>query len=126
MSEMNAVIGYMPDAAARALASGKLQGEAIQIRLERGSDEMHVKVAPKDIAGVLLGASKKGETGVQVFLNEKASVETVSRGFASDLALRPIKDLTFFPFRPPLVSIFANPALIKQLVDAQRQQLTKP
>jgi hypothetical protein len=67
-----------------------------------------------------VGSSSKGETGVQVFLNDKAKVETVSRGVASELFLRTIKDLTFYPYRPPLVSIYANPGLIKQLVQAQQ------
>jgi hypothetical protein len=125
MAEVTAVIGYMPDAEAKALASGKGQKDAVQVRLERGSDEMHVRIAAKDIAGTLLGASKKGETAVQVFLRDKAGVETVSRGIASDLLLRPIKDLTFVNWRPPLVSIFASPQLIKQLVDLQRQELLK-
>jgi hypothetical protein len=125
MAEVNAVIGYMPDDAAKALASAKQPSGAVEVRLERGRDDMHVKIDAKDVAGVLLGASQKGETGVQVFLRDKASVETVARGFASDLVLRPIKDLTLFPYRPPLVSIFASPTLIKQLVDLQRQELTK-
>jgi hypothetical protein len=120
MTEMNAVVGYLPDAAAKALASAKQYTEPVQVRLERGSDEMHVRINPRDVAGVLLGASTKGETSVQVFLNDKAAVETVSRGFASDLFLKTVKDLTFYPYRPPLVSIFASPQLIKQLVQAQQ------
>ena len=124
MAEVTAVIGYMPDAQAKALASGKGK-EAVQIRLERGSDDVHVRIAAKDIAGTLLGASKKGETAVQVFLRDKAAVETVNRGIASDLLLRPIRDLTFINWRPPLVSIFASPQLINQLVAAQQAELLK-
>ena len=123
MPEVTAVIGYMPDAQAKSLAAGKEAKEAVQVRLERGSDDMHVRIAAKDIAGTLLGASKKGETAVQIFLRDKAAVETVTRGIASDLLLRPIRDLTFINWRPPLVSIFASPQLIKQLVDLQRQEL---
>ena len=125
MAEVTAVIGYMPDAQARALAAGKEAKDAVQVRLERGSDEMHVRIAAKDIAGTLLGASKKGETAVQVFLRDKAAVETVTRGIATDMLLRPIKDLSLVLSRPPLVSIFASPQLIKQLVDLQRQELLK-
>jgi len=125
MAEVTAVIGYLPDADAKALASGKDAKPTIEVRLERGNDEMHVRVAAKDIAGTLLGASKKGETAVQIFLRDKAAVETVTRGIASDLLLRPIKDLNLVPFRPPIVSIFAHPRLIQQLVDAQRQELLK-
>ena len=125
MAEVTAVIGYMPDAEAKALASGKGKNDAVHVRLERGSDEMHVRIAAKDIAGTLLGASKKGETAVQIFLRDKAGVETVTRGIASDLLLRPIRDLSLVLSRPPLVSIFASPQLINQLVAAQQQELLK-
>src|ERR1041384_2349135 len=125
MAEVTAVVCYMPDADAKALASAKEPKAQILVRVERGSDEMHVRIDPKDVAGTLLGASKKGETAVQVFLRDKAGVETVSRGIASDLLLRPIKDLSLVLGRPPLVSIFASPQLIKQLVDLQRQELLK-
>src|SRR5262245_62107197 len=119
MPEVNAVIGYLPDAAAKALAAGKTKGP-VEVRLEPGS-ELYVRIDPKDIAGTLLGASKKGETGVQVFLNDKAKVETVSRGLAADFRLRPIKDLTIGPLRPPIVAIYANPQLIKDLVSRANQ-----
>ena len=124
MAEVTAVIGYMPDAEARALAAGKGK-EAVQLRLERGSDDMHVRIAAKDIAGTLLGASKKGETAVQVFLRDKAGVETVHRSVASDLLLRPIKDLSLVLNRGVIVSIFATPQLINQLVAAQQAELVK-
>jgi len=123
MPEMNAVIGYLPDAAARALAGSKKPGGPVEVRLERGSDAMHVRIDPKDVAGVLLGASTKGETGVQVFLNDKAKVETVARGIANDLVLKSIKDLGLFPWRPPIVVIYAPPNWIKQLVDLQAKEL---
>ena len=123
MAEVTAVIGYMPDAQAKALAAGKEAKDPVLVYLEQGSDEMQVRIAAKDVAGTLLGASKKGQTAVQIFLRDKAAVETVTRGFASDLRLRPIRDLTFVNWRPPLVSIFASPQLIKQLVDLQRQEL---
>jgi hypothetical protein len=125
MAEVTAVVGYMPDADAKALASAKDPKAQILVRLERGSDEMHVRIDPKDVAGTLLGASKKGETAVQVFLRDKAAVETVSRGIASDLVLRPIKDPTFFPGRPPIVVIYAHPRLVLQLVQAQQKELLK-
>ena len=125
MAEVTAVIGYMPDADAKALASGREPKGPIQVRLERGNDAMHVRIAPNDVAGTLLGASKKGETAVQVFLRDKAAVETVARGIASDLVLRPIKDFTLVPFRPPLVSIFVSPPVIQKLIEAQRQELLK-
>jgi|KBSSwiStaDraftv2_1062776.scaffolds.fasta_scaffold59879_4 hypothetical protein len=124
MAEVTAVIGYLPDAQAKALAAGKETKDPVLVNVEQGSDEMHVRIAAKDIAGTLLGASKKGQTAVQVFLRDKASVEMVNRGIARDFLLRPIKDLSLVLSRGPLVSIFASPQLIKQLVDAQRQELS--
>jgi len=124
MAEVNAVVGYLPDAQAKQLALGQSSGP-VEVRTDPGSDAHHVRIDPKDIAGVLLGSSKKGETGVQVFLNDKAHVETVSRGIAADLRLRPIKDLLLWPHRPPLVVIYAPPQGIKDLVAAQRQELLK-
>jgi len=125
MAEVTAVVGYMPDAQAKALAAGKEAKDPVLVNLEQGSDEMHVRIAAKDIAGTLLGASKKGQTAVQVFLRDKASVEMVNRGIAKDFLLRPIKDLSLVLSRGPLVSIFASPQLIKQLVEAQRQELSR-
>lgn len=122
MPEVNAVIGYLPDAAAKALAAGKSKGP-VEVRLEPGS-ELYVRIDTKDIAGTLLGASKKGETGVQVFLNDKAKVETVSRGLAADFRLRPIKDFTIGPLRPPIVAIYASPQLIKDLI-SRANELTR-
>lgn len=122
MAEVSAVIGYLPDAAAKTLASGKYSGGPVEVRLESGNDTMCVRIDPKDIAGVLLGASKKGESGVQVFLNDKAKVETVTRGLAEDFRLRPIKDPFLWHYRPPLVSIFAPPSLIQELVQRVKSQ----
>ena len=123
MAEVHAVIGYLPDADAKALAAGKLQGP-VEVRTDPGSDAMHVRIEPKDIAGVLLGSSKKGETGVQVFLKDKAKVETVTRGLAEALRLRPITDLTLWPFRPPIAVIYASPIRIKDLIAQQAKELS--
>jgi hypothetical protein len=122
MAEVNAVVGYLPDAAAKALASGKYPDGSVEVRLEPGNDNLHVRIDPKDIAGVLLGASKKGESGVQVFLNDKANVETVARGLADDFRLRPIKDPILWPYRPPIVVIYAPPTLINELVRRAKSQ----
>ncbi len=122
MAEVNAVIGYLPDAQAKALASGKQPGGPVELRLESGT-ETHARIDPKYIAGALLGASKRGETAVQVFLNDKAQVETVSRVSAADLRLRSIKDYVLGYHGPVVVSIFAPPTLINQLLEAQRNEL---
>lgn len=125
MAEMNAVVGYLSDKAAKALSSKGQYAEPLEIKLERGGDnDLHVRIRPDDIAGVLIGASLKGETGVQVLLKETATVETFSRGLVSDF-LKPIRDFSFIKYRPPLVSIFVAPQLIDKLVDLNRQQVKK-
>jgi hypothetical protein len=103
-----AVIGYVPDEVAKSLGSGGY-GKALELRTERGNDHQIVRVQPDHIAGILQGASQGGETGVQVFLKENATVETVSRGIASELHLRGISDPNTWWHRPPLVSIFVSP-----------------
>lgn len=125
MAEVNAVVGYLPDAQAKELALGKYAGGPLAVRLNPGSDDVHVRIDPQHVLGTLLGASKKGETAVQVFLTEKANVETLSRASATDLRLRAIKDPSLFIHGPVTVSIFAAPSLITQLVDLQRKALTK-
>lgn len=115
MAEVNAVIGYLPDVAAKGLASGMYSGP-VEVRVEPGNDNMYVRINPNDIAGVLVGSSKNGESGVQVFLNDQASVETVTRGLADDLRLRPIKDPFLWPCRPPVVVIMVPPHGIKDLI----------
>ena len=125
MAEVNAVVGYLPDATAKALALGKGSKEPVEVRLDPDSGA-YVRIQANDIAGVLLGASKKGQTGVQVFLNDKAQVETVSRGLAADLRLWPIKDPTlWWPHRPPIVVIYAPPTRIRDLIAAQAKDLSK-
>jgi hypothetical protein len=118
-----AVIGYVPDEVAKSLGAGGAggYGKALELRTKRGSDHQIVRVQPDHIAGILHGASQGGETGVQVFLKENATVETVSRGIASDLHLRGISDPNIWWHQPPVVSIFAPPnnprfgEIIKQL-----------
>lgn len=106
-----AVIGYVPDEVAKSLGAGGSggYGKGLELRIQRGSDQEIVRVQPDHIAGVLQGASQGGETGVQVFLKENATVETVSRGVARDLHLRGISDPSLGWHRPPLVSIFVHP-----------------
>ena len=123
MAEMNAVIGYVSDATAKAIGSKRQQAKPLEIRLERGS-EAHVRVKPEDVAGVLVGASQKGETSVQVLLNDKATVETVIRGSASSF-LKPIKDWTILPWRPPIVAIYVHPQYVDKLVALNRESAKK-
>jgi hypothetical protein len=123
MNEMHAVVGYLPDAVAKKWASGGQQKQALEVRMEPGSDEMHVTISPTDVTGVLLGASQKGETSVQVFVKKSAQVSTVARGVASDLVLRPIRDLGFFRSRAAISVIFADARMVDKLVQLNREGL---
>ena len=106
-----AVIGYVPDEVAKSLGAGGSggYGKALELRIKRGSDQEIVRVQPDHIAGVLHGASQEGETGIQVFLKENATVETLSRGIASELHLKGISDPNVWWHHPPVVSIFVHP-----------------
>lgn len=123
MKEINAVVGYVPDKVAKAVSSTGKYAETLEVNMERGGD-MLVRIRPEGIAGVLVGASQKGETSVQVLLKENASLETVSRAALTDF-LKPIRDFSFIKFRPPLSVIYVDPRFIDKLVDLNRQQLNK-
>jgi hypothetical protein len=115
MSEMHAVIGYLPDAAAKAASQGNVTG-TLAVRVEPGKDETQVKIEGSDILGVLLGASKNGETSVQVLVKPTAKVDTITTGTTADLVLQPIRDSNLFRFRSPVDKIFIDPQLVKKLV----------
>jgi hypothetical protein len=115
MNAVHAVVGYLPDAIAKALASGQHK-EPLQVRLEQGNDYIHAKVNHTDVTGVLLGASQNGETSVQIFVTDAAKVDLVFRGTALDIAARPISDFGFGRLRPPINVIFIHPESIKNLV----------
>lgn len=121
MKEVHAVVGYLPDKAAKSLATQGQYTEALEVKLDAGAGgNTYVRIAPNDIAGVLVGASQKGETTVQVLLKDNATVETFTRAAASDL-LRPIRDPGLFPWRPPINVIFVDPRFLDKLVDLNRQ-----
>jgi fructose-1,6-bisphosphatase/sedoheptulose 1,7-bisphosphatase-like protein len=121
MKEINAVVGYLSDSVAKVVAAKDRHEQVLEVRMERGSDETQVKINPGDIAGVLLGSSRDGETGVQVFLKQGAKVDVVSHGAASDLALRPIRDLSLVRARPPVNMIFLDAQLLDKLVQLTRK-----
>jgi hypothetical protein len=83
MREAMAVTGYVPDEVARALASGKAAGGAVEVKPERGHDEVVARVDRSDIAEVRVGASVRGESLVQLILRKNATVETVLRAPAN-------------------------------------------
>jgi len=122
MNEMHAVVGFLPDAAAKAAAQGHPK-TALEVRLDQGSDEMHVSIQPGDVIGVLLGPSQKGETAVQVLVKPDAKLNTVTRGTAADLLLKPIRDPGLFRLRPPVNVIYYDPRLVQKLVDLNRESL---
>lgn len=121
--EINAVVGYVPEAVAKQIASKKEYGKSLEVKMEREKDnDMHVRIRPDDVAGVLLGASQKGLTSVQVFLKENATVETFTRGLASDF-LKPIRDFSFIKWRPPFNVIYVPPNFLDQVQQFNRQGL---
>lgn len=110
--EMNAVVGFLPDAVAQRI-SGQAPSEPLDIKLDRGGDTF-VRVQPGDVASIWTGPSKEGETGVQVLLKENATVETLTRDAAADI-LRPIKDGSIVPLRPPITVIYIPPFMAEKL-----------
>ena len=114
MKEMHAVVGFLSDKATKAIGTKGAPSEPLEIRVGDDSN-LYVRIQPKDIAGVLTGASKKGETSVQVLLKENAAVETITRAKAADF-LKPIRDFTFVNFRPPINVIYIDPIFIDKLV----------
>jgi len=108
VSASYAVIGFVSDEVAKSLGSGQY-GKPLEVRTQRGSDHEAVRIPADHVAGVLHGASQGGETSVQVILKENAKVETLSRGVASDLHLRPISDLSTILHKPPIFVIYIDP-----------------
>ena len=109
--EMNAVVGFLSDAVAKSI-SGQAPSEPLDIKLDRGGDTF-VRVQPGDVASIWTGPSKEGETGVQVLLKENATVETLTRDGAD--FLRPIKDGSIVPLRPPIFVIYIPPFMAEKL-----------
>jgi hypothetical protein len=120
MSEMHSVVGFLPDATAKAASQGQHRG-SLEVLLEQGNDEALVKIDGNDVIGVLLGPSNKGETGVQVFVKPNAKIDTITRRAAADFVLHPIRDSSLFRFRPPINAIYIDPQLVQRLVALQRQ-----
>jgi hypothetical protein len=114
MSEMHAVIGYLPDATAKAASQGNVKG-TLAVRVDPGTDDTQVKIEASDVLGVLLGASRNGETSVQVLVKPTAKVDTITTGATADLVLQPIRDANLFRFRSPVNKIFIDPQLVKKL-----------
>lgn len=113
MTEMNAVIGYLADDAAKAIGTTGVPSGPLEISVGEGSNT-YVRVQPGDIAGVWTGPSKDGQTSVQVLLNANATVETITRAPAAEF-LKPIRDPSIIPMRPPITVIYIPPFLAGKL-----------
>jgi len=81
MKEVFAVTGYVPKSVLEKFASDS--SAKIDIRVERGSDEVVMRVTHKDVAEIRAGASVKDETLVQLILRDDAAVETIIKSQAS-------------------------------------------
>jgi len=79
--EAFAVTGYVPEKALQDLESGHAGN--IDVRVERGSDEVVMRVDQADIAEIRTGASVKKEILVQVILRSSAAVATIVRAQAN-------------------------------------------
>jgi hypothetical protein len=75
MKEAFAVTGYLPDKALQDLESSRTG--KIDVRVERGSDEVVMRVDQADIEEIRTGVSVKNESLVQVILRADAAVKTV-------------------------------------------------
>lgn len=75
MAERYAVTGYVSDEVAKQL-SAKGQGK-IDVKPERGYDDVVMRVDAGSIAEVRTGSSSQGETLVQLILRDGAPMETV-------------------------------------------------
>ena len=114
--ETYAVVGYVADEVAKSLGS-QGPGRALEVRIDRGNDNEVVRIPADAIAGVLQGASQGKETSVQVLLKPGAEVETVYRGAARDLHLRPISDVSLIFKRLPINVIYVDPILTTRLTE---------
>jgi hypothetical protein len=90
MTEAFAVTGYVPEKALQDLESGSTAN--IDVRVERGSNEVVMRVDQADIAEIRAGASVKKEILVQVILHANARVETVVRAQANSKGVARFND----------------------------------
>ncbi len=92
MAERFAVTGYVSDAVAgRLKAKGKGK---IDVKPERGYDEVVMRVDVANVAEVRTGSSAQGETLVQLILRDGTPVETVIRTTANVQGITRFQDPT--------------------------------
>jgi hypothetical protein len=88
-----AVTGFVPDKLAQALKKGPANlSEAIDVKVERGNDEVVMSIDPKQISEVRTGASKAGETGIQLILKGKGEIKTVIKGKGTEAGIKRFDD----------------------------------
>ncbi len=92
LKEAFAVTGYVADKMAEQL--GSTWSGSVDIKPERGHDEVVMRVHHDQIREVRLGSSINGETLVQLVLHENADVETVFRSTASLEGITRLSDPT--------------------------------
>ena len=90
MKEAIAVTGFVPDHLASNLTAR--QSGSIEIKPERGVDEVVMTVDVSDVDEVRTGASTQGETLVQLILRPDAQVQTVIKAVASPPGLARLQD----------------------------------
>lgn len=90
MAERYAVTGYVPDEVARGLNRGG--SGSVDVRPERGVQEVAARVQLAEVEDVRVGSSSNGETLVQLILRDEATVETVLRSQASSKGLQRFHD----------------------------------
>jgi hypothetical protein len=90
MKEAIAVTGFVADHLARKLVAK--QPGAIEIKPERGVNEVVMSVDGSDVDEVRTGASSQGETLVQLILRADAPVRTVINSAANSAGLVRLQD----------------------------------
>lgn len=77
--DVYAVTGYVPNKLAAQLTTqgNRSSAEIIDVKVERGFDEVMMRVKLSDVTEVRTGSSSKGETLVQLMLRDEFKVETI-------------------------------------------------
>lgn len=91
-----AVTGYVPNEVASRLTTRdkQLTEGTIDVKVERGFDEVMMRVNLADVTEVRSGASSKGETLVQLMLRDEFNVQTIIKTPASFQGISRLYDPT--------------------------------
>jgi hypothetical protein len=90
--EAFAVTGYVPDKVAEQLTAGR--SGKIDVKVERGSEEVFMRVDQADVTDLRVGSSVNNETLVQLILRDDAPVEQVIRTISNARGLSRLHDPT--------------------------------